>query len=184
MSASRRSLRLALLAAALAAGCRRDPAPPAGGSPGVRAGAAGSAAKAPRLELKDLSGRSVRLSDFQGKVVLLDFWATYCGPCHESIPEFEALYRRYRPQGLEVVGVSMDAFTEHIKAFIDEKGMTYTVLVDPEQSSQGPWGVRGLPTTVLLDRSGGVRERWTGYDPELGAEIEKAIVSLLKEAHG
>ena len=114
---------------------------------------------------------------------MLDFWATYCGPCHESIPEFEALYRRYRPQGLEVIGVSMDAFTEHIKVFMDEKGMTYTVLLDPEQATQGPWAVRGLPTTVLLDRSGQVRKRWTGYDPALKIEIEKEIATLLREGN-
>ncbi|MEK7656566.1 MAG: TlpA disulfide reductase family protein [Elusimicrobiota bacterium] len=181
MSAPRPRLALALLAAALAAGCSRDSGPPAPPGGSAQAGGSNAAAKAPSLELKDLSGRSVRLSDFQGKVVLVDFWATYCGPCHESIPEFEALYRRHRAQGLEVVGVSMDAFTEHIKAFIDEKGMTYTVLMDPEQTTQGPWGVRGLPTTVLLDRSGRVRNRWTGYDSELKGEIEREISALLRE---
>lgn len=179
MSASKPRPAALLLAAALAAGCGRDARAPEDAS----AGAAGRAG-APRLELPDLEGRSVRLSDFQGKVVLLDFWATYCGPCHESIPEFEALYKRHRAQGLEVVGVSMDAYVEHINDFIRETGMTYTVLLDPEQRSQGPWGVRGLPTTVLIDRSGAPRKRWTGYDRELGREIEAEVRALLREGRG
>ena len=137
---------------------------------------------APAFELRDLAGRVVRLQDFRGKVVLLDFWATYCGPCRELIPEFQRMYEKFRGRGLEVVGVNMDADAALAAEYARTLKMGYTVLLDPENRTRTPFGVRGLPTTLLLDRSGAVRRRWVGYDPEGPREIERDVEALLKES--
>lgn len=136
---------------------------------------------APDFELKDLAGRAVRLSGFRGKVVLLDFWATYCGPCHDSIPEFQRLYERFRDRGLEVVGVSMDAYPGEVAGYARSLKMGYIVLLDPENRTRGPFEVRGLPMTLLLDRSGAVRKKWLGADSEGYKEIERDIEAVLNE---
>ena len=170
MGGARAGLALALLAA-LACGRSQE-------KPPVKQ----AAERAPNFELKDLSGKTVRLSDFQGKVVLLDFWATYCVPCHESIPVFQRLYEKYRGQGVEVVGVSIDAFTEHVAGFVKEQKMGYTVVLDPESSAPPLFGVRGLPTTLLVDRSGAIRQRWVGFDPEVASEIQAGIEAALKSS--
>ena len=136
---------------------------------------------APEFELNDLAGRAVKLSDFRGKVVLLDFWATYCGPCRDSIPEFQRMFERFRGRGLEVVGVNMDAGAGEAAEYAKALKMGYTVLLDPENRTRTPFGVRGLPTTLLLDRSGAVRRTWVGYDREGAKGIERDVEALLKE---
>jgi thiol-disulfide isomerase/thioredoxin len=133
------------------------------------------------IELKDLSGRPVALRSFRGKVVLVDFWATYCEPCRDSIPELEKIYERRRAQGLEVVGIGMDVSDEGVQEFVKEFKMGYTVLHDPKNLSRGLFRLRGLPTAVLIDRAGGVRRTWTGYDKSVHEEIEADILKLLEE---
>lgn len=120
------------------------------------------------------------LADFRGKVVLLDFWATYCLPCHESIPFFQRLYERYGGRGLEVVGVSVDAYAGHVPEFVRERGMTYAVALDPEQATPGLYGYRTLPTTFLLDREGRILRRWAGFDSAIAEEMEKEILAALE----
>ncbi|HVE13704.1 MAG TPA: TlpA disulfide reductase family protein [Elusimicrobiota bacterium] len=164
----RRGWLLLALAAALGA-CRRS-----------QEGAA-APERAPSLALQDLGGKTVRLSDFQGKVVLLDFWATYCEPCHESIPMFEKLYDELKPRGLEVVGVSMDPAPEEVPPYVRENRMRYTVLLDPQTTSQDSFGVRGLPTTMLIDRQGRIRRRWLGFDEGVAAEVRAGIEDALRE---
>ncbi|MFH1725707.1 MAG: TlpA disulfide reductase family protein [Elusimicrobiota bacterium] len=136
--------------------------------------------RAPNFELKDLSGKTVRLSDFQGKVTLLDFWATYCLPCHESIPAFQRMYERYRADGLEVVGISVDAYAEHVPEFVKERGMAYTVLLDSDETAMEAYGIRGLPETFLIDRDGRLRDHWVGFDGQLEEEIRAAVRASLR----
>src|SRR5690606_749050 len=129
--------------------------------------------------VKDLEGRSVKLADFKGKVILLDFWATWCPPCKAEIPGFVELQEQYGEQGLQVVGVSVDDPPEKLKPFADEFKMNYPVIVglgrDDLQDAYGPmWGI---PTTFLISRDGRICRKHSGL---VGKErYEQAVKALL-----
>ncbi len=110
---------------------------------------------APDFTLTDASGKQVKLSDYRGKVVLLNFWATWCGPCALEIPWFIEFEQQYRSQGLEVLGVSMDEDGwQVVKPYIAEHKMNYRVLLGNDSVSQLYGGVESLPTTFIIDRDG------------------------------
>jgi len=107
------------------------------------------------FELKSLDGRAVKLSDFRGKVVVLNFWATWCAPCRVETPWLVDLYRQYKERGLEVVGVSMDdGDQEHVSDFVKEMGINYTVLTGNHAVGDAYGGARFLPQTFFIDRDG------------------------------
>ena len=119
---------------------------------------------APDFTLKDESGKQVKLSDFRGKVVLLNFWATWCGPCGLEIPWFVEFERQYRSKGLEILGVSMDEEGwQAIKPFVTEHCINYRVLLGDDSVSQLYGGVDSLPTTFIIDRDGKV-----AFPPHVG----------------
>lgn len=160
---------------------RKAPAPAGSGA------AAPSAARrpaAPDFSLRDLNGRAVSLKDFRGKVVMLDFWATWCGPCRESIPVLKALREKYGPQGFEVVGLSVDEVPEDVAEFVARHGVKYPVALESGSGVAGQYGVSGIPATFLLDADGAVVDRWVGYAPHIGAQWESKARSLLKQTEG
>ncbi|MBI4425032.1 MAG: TlpA family protein disulfide reductase [Elusimicrobia bacterium] len=136
---------------------------------------------APDFQAKTLGGKALSLSGLKGKVVLLDFWATWCGPCEDTIPHLVRTYGRLKDRGLEVVGISLDDDAEDVPAFVRSYGMKYPVVVDEEKSIMELYGVRSVPTTVLVDREGKVRERWLGAGPEIERELDDALLKLLDE---
>jgi len=110
---------------------------------------------APDFALKDADGKVVHLSDYKGKVVILDFWATWCGPCRIEIPWFTDLERNKKDKGFEVLGVSMDdEGWETVKPFLSEVGVNYRVVMGNDSTAQAYGGVDALPTTFLIDRDG------------------------------
>ena len=112
---------------------------------------------APEFTLKDSDGKTVQLSDYRGKVVLLNFWATWCGPCKIEIPWFIDFERRFKDQGFAVVGISMDEDGWNaVKPFISEAEMNYRVLLGNDTVAQLYGGVDALPTTFIIDREGKV----------------------------
>ena len=112
---------------------------------------------APDFSLKDVNGKSVKLSDYKGKVVLLNFWATWCGPCKIEIPWFKEFETTYKNQGFAVLGVAMDDDGwEAVKPYIKEKEVNYRVVVGTEQVSLLYGDVESLPTTFVIDREGRV----------------------------
>jgi len=134
-------------------------------------------AVAPDFELPAVGGSNLKLSDLRGKAVLLNFWATYCGPCKVEMPWFVELQKEYGPQGFQVVGVAMDdASTEDIEKFAKDLGVNYPILLGKESVGQSYGGVNVLPTTFFLDRSGKVIAR------EFGLQSRSVFVDHIKEA--
>jgi peroxiredoxin len=157
---------------------------------GVRAPGLAKGQAAPELELKDVDGRVVKLSDFRGKVIVLNFWAMWCVHCVHELPDFVELERKYKDRGLEVLGVTMDDFARlykgalppdpplqaKLKSFASARKMTYPILMDTAEAGER-YPHSGLPATYVIDREGVLREAALG---ELNlAEAERIIVPLL-----
>ena len=137
--------------------------------------------KAPAWKLKDLQGKEVSSADFKGKVVVIDFWATWCPPCRAEIPGYIALQKKYAEQGLVILGFSVDeAGPEAVKKFAVEQKMNYTILMANQGTAAAFGGIEGIPTTFLIDREGRVRNRKVGSMD--AAEYEARVVPLLQEA--
>ena len=137
----------------------------------------------PEYRAVSVDGDSVSLAGQRGKVVLFNVWATWCHPCRDEIPELLVLYNKYKPRGLELVGVSIDAngSDEAIRSFIKDFRMTYPVWRDPDERVSTEFLVVGVPATFLIDRNGTLRWRKTGPiqpgDSSLTAAIEQALGS-------
>jgi thiol-disulfide isomerase/thioredoxin len=134
--------------------------------------------KAPNFTLPDVEGRAVSLSDKSGKVVLIDFWATWCAPCRREMPVFQSLQDEYRDRGFEVIGISLDEnAATAVPPFIKESGIRYTNLIgnDDIEKLYGP--IEGIPTFVIIDKEGKIRRRGTGAVPR--ESLEAWITELL-----
>jgi peroxiredoxin len=117
---------------------------------------------APEISLKDLQGHEVRLSDFRGKVVLLNFWATWCKPCKEEMPAMQTSYEKLRDKGFVVLAVNELEDTDKVAQHIRDHGHTFEVVMDRNNTVANRYGVVGLPVSFLIDAQGIVRERITG----------------------
>ncbi|KPJ59483.1 MAG: hypothetical protein AMS15_06910 [Planctomycetes bacterium DG_23] len=137
---------------------------------------------APAFELLDFEGNTVSLADFQGKVVFLDFWATWCGPCVYAVPCVQALYEKYKDKGVVVIGMNVSDDPEAAKKFAEEKGLTYTHLFADEISDVYP--VSGIPTFFIIDQEAIVRYQRSGFLPGLEKEWGKEIETLLSAPGG
>jgi len=128
---------------------------------------------APEWQLNDPDGQTVKLSDFKGKVVILDFWATWCPPCKAEIPGFIELQKRYAAQGLTVVGVSLDtAGAPVVKSFMKRVGMNYPVVIGDEKTAADYGGISAIPTTFVLDRNGNIVRSHQGFASQVVFESE------------
>jgi len=151
------------------------------GAATAQAGSCGPDAKPAGLDftIKDMDGRDVNLAAFKGKVVLLNFWATWCGPCLIEIPVFVDLQARYRDQGLVIVGISVDDPIEKLKPFAQELRMNYPVLAGADrndvQEAYGP--MFGIPVSVLISRDGLMCKRFVGGASR--QQFEREIKALL-----
>ena len=135
--------------------------------------------QAPDFALKDVNGQTVRLSDYRGKVVLLDFWATWCGPCQIEIPWFVDLERKNKDKGFAVLGVSMDDDGwEAVKPFLSQLGVNYRVVIGDSETAQLYGGVDALPTTFLIDRGGKIAAVHVGLADR--RDFEDGVAQLLQ----
>jgi peroxiredoxin len=146
----------------------------------VNAGPSMNGLPAPDFTLESLDGKTVRLSDFRGKGVLLNFWATWCQPCKIEMPWFAELQKQYGPQGLQIVGVAMDdASPKEIGEFAHDLGVNYPILVGKEEVGNAYGGVQFLPATFYIGRDGKVVDKVFGLKGR--GEIEDSIKKALAE---
>ncbi len=138
----------------------------------------------PRLEFSSLSADPVNLADLKGKVVLIDFWATWCGPCVRSMPDLVETYREYHDQGLEIIGISLDQSQPQLEKYMQDKGITWQQYYDGlgwNNRMAKRFGVQGIPHIVLIDKTGTVHFN-TDYGqnkpPLHGAELKNLVAKL------
>ena len=132
-----------------------------GVSPGLRVTSA-EHPFAPEFSLPDMSGQQLRLSDYRGKVVLLDFWATWCGPCREEVPHFVELQNKLGDRGFQIIGISMDDGPEPVHGFYRQFKMNYPVVMGNAQIGELYGGVLGLPIAFVIGRDGRLYSRHIG----------------------
>ena len=133
---------------------------------------------APDFSLTDLSGNKVSLSSQKGKVVFLDFWASWCPPCRASIPEVERLYEKFGGKNVAFYGVNVENDPGAAREFAQKKGLKYTVLLGDEKVSRD-YEIRGIPAFFIIDQKGNIAENDIGFDRSLGAKWADKINSLL-----
>lgn len=133
---------------------------------------------APEFSLQDVNGIEVKLSDFKNKVVIIDFWATWCPPCRQEIPHFIGLYSQYKGQGLEIIGIALDTKgAKVVPLFVEQNSINYAVLLGNQDVADLYGGIAAIPTTFIVDREGNISKKYIGYnDKEV---FERDIKELL-----
>ena len=134
--------------------------------------------QAPDLNLSTLEGKTARLSDYRGQVVLLNFWASWCGPCRLEVPHLVAAYEKYKDRGFTVAAVNLGEPSERVEVFVTEFQITFPVLLDPAGQARRLYPIRGIPTSFLLDAEGIVRK------VVIGAMDEETLVELVEPLLG
>jgi thiol-disulfide isomerase/thioredoxin len=135
-------------------------------------------AQAPDFEILPLTlnAKPKTLSDFKGKVLIVDFWATWCGPCRQSFPHMQVLHDELKSEGLEIIAIT-DEDVDVVDEFVRKNGYDFGIYRDPYRVSNSAYGVRGLPTTFVVDRQGKIVGQTVGYSP---GELESYVTAALR----
>ena len=136
---------------------------------------------APDFALKSSTGENLRLSEYRGDVVMINFWATWCGPCRQEMPLLDELYNRYQRVGFNLLGVNIDDDSGRAMQMAEELGIDFPVLFDARKEVSRLYDVEAMPVTVLVDREGRVRYVHHGYKPGYEDMYLDQIRSLLRE---
>ena len=133
----------------------------------------------PEIGVEDLSGKRIDLASLAGKVVVVDFWATWCGPCKDELPVLEALQRKYRKQGLVVIAVSVDSDVSKVRAFVKKFGLSLRVIHDADHVLAERYNPTKMPSSYIVDRKGKIRHTHAGFRKSDAKKIEAQIRALL-----
>ena len=137
--------------------------------------------KAPDFALKSSTGENLRLSEYRGEVVMINFWATWCGPCRQEMPLLDDLYNRYERVGFQLLGVNIDDNSQRAIDMMRELGVNFPVLFDASKDVSKLYEVNAMPVTVILDREGNVRHVHQGYKPGYEEKYLNEVRALLRE---
>ena len=147
----------------------------------ANASASESHTKAPDFTLKSRGGDNLRLAEQRGNIVLVNFWASWCGPCREELPKMEALQQSYQDLGFTVLAINVDDNPAKAENLLSEVDVSFPVLFDPEGKISQEYNLSAMPTTVIVDRDGNARLTHKGYKSGDEVKYEKAIKVLLRE---
>jgi peroxiredoxin len=147
----------------------------------VFAAAGGDTGPAPAFSLATVSGEQATLSQYKGQVVLVNFWATWCGPCQQEMPLLEQMYKKYQPAGFTLIGVNVDKEASPVKALLARRPVSFPVLLDPANEVSKAYHVDEMPSSVIIDRKGQIRYIHRGYKPGDENEYQDRIRQLIRE---
>ncbi len=136
---------------------------------------------APDFVLKSNSGQNIRLSELRGQVVMINFWASWCGPCRQEMPLLDELHNRYKGLGFTVLGVNVEEDTRKAQHLLREIPVSFPVLFDTENSVSELYRVNAMPTTVMVDRNGNMRYLHKGYKPGYEVAYQEQVRTLIRE---
>src|SRR5262249_31666451 len=137
--------------------------------------------KAPDFTLKSLQGANLRLDEYRGKVVLINFWASWCGPCRQEMPLLDRIHQRYADAGFAVLGVNVEGTVAPAKETAEHTHVTFPVLIDENQKVSGLYNLESMPSTVVVDRDGVIRYVHHGYKPGDEAKYLEVVKQLISE---
>lgn len=138
-------------------------------------------APAPDFTLKSNQGENLRLEDFRGQVVMLNFWASWCGPCRQEMPVMDELHAQYKDLGFTVLAVSVDENSAEADQFLDAVPVIFPILYDNERAVSELYGVDAMPSTVMIDRDGNARFLHRGYKPGYEDAYAEQVKQLIRE---
>jgi peroxiredoxin len=136
---------------------------------------------APDFTLKSQKGDNLKLSELRGKVVLINFWASWCGPCRQEMPVLDELYQHYHSLDFTVLGVNVEQTSDDAKSLLKDVSVSFPILFDSDNKVSKMYDVKGMPSTVLVDRDGNVRYMHMGYQPGVEADYQTQIRTLIRE---
>jgi peroxiredoxin len=142
---------------------------------------AGTGGPAPTFTLSSNDGKSVSLSQYQGQVVMINFWASWCGPCREEFPLLDSIYRKYNKLGFTMLGVNVEPDSKAANDWLKQTPVTFPILYDTDSKVSKLYDVAGMPSTVIIDRTGKVRVLHRGYKPGDENEYMDSIRALIRE---
>ncbi len=134
-----------------------------------------------QLNLPDRSGNTVHLSDYKGKVILVDFWASWCVPCRASFPWMNTMQKKYHKQGLQILAINLDKEAAEVERFLAQYPASFKILLDPQGQTAKQFDVKGMPSSYLFDRNGNLVHQHIGYRLSQQSHYEQQIQELLKQ---
>jgi thiol-disulfide isomerase/thioredoxin len=144
-------------------------------------GASGPSGPAPQFTLEARGGSKISLTQYKGQVVMLNFWASWCGPCRQEMPLLENIYKKYGKMGFTLIGVNVEPDSKAAEGFLKQTPVSFPVIYDKDSTVSKAYDVSGMPSTVIIDRKGNIRVLHRGYKPGDENEYQDSIRTLVRE---